>query len=66
MKRGLRLADEVGGRFIVLDAISEEAARLYARYGLVPLVSQPDRMVLGMDKIRASERARQLKRGQSS
>ena len=62
----MRLADEVGGRFIVLDAIREEAARLYAGYGFVPLVSQPDRMVLGMDKIRASERARQLKRAQSS
>ena len=62
----MRIADQTGGRFVVLDAISEDAARLYARYGFVPLASQPDRMVLGMAKIRASERERQRRRSEAA
>lgn len=56
LRRCLRASDEIGGRFVVLDAISEDAARLYARYGFSPLASDPRRMVLGIAKIRASER----------
>lgn len=54
LKRCLRASDEIGGRFIVLDALNEDAARLYARYGFTPLASDPHRMLLGIAKLRAS------------
>lgn len=66
LNRCMRIADQTGGRFVVLDAISEDAARLYARFGFEPLVSQPDRMVLGMAKIRASERERRRRRSEAA
>lgn len=57
LRRCLRASDEIGGRFVVLDAIGDDAARLYARYGFSPLASDPRRMVLSLARIRASERA---------
>lgn len=66
LQRCLRIADQTGGRFVVLDAISEDAARLYTRFGFVPLASHPGRMVLGMAKIRASERERQRRRTEAA
>lgn len=63
LKRCMALADQVGGRFVVLDAINDRAASLYARFGFTPLSSQPERMVVGMAKLRASERERQRKAG---
>ncbi len=61
LKRCVRASDEMGGRFVVLDAINEDAARLYARYDFVPLPSVPDRMIVGIAKLRANE-AERLKR----
>jgi GNAT superfamily N-acetyltransferase len=56
-KRCLAASDAIGGRFIVLDAINERAAALYSRAGFVSLVSQPDRMIISMAKLRASAAA---------
>lgn len=66
LKRCMSLADQTGGRFVVLDAINERAATLYGRFGFIPLVSQPERMVVGMAKLRASERERLSRAGQAA
>lgn len=66
LKRCMRSADELGGRFVVLDAINDDAARLYARYGFVPLPSHPGRMLVSMAKLRAAEAERQGRRDQAA
>ena len=66
LKRCMSLADAVGGRFVVLDAINERAATLYARYGFMPLASQPDRMVVGMAKLRTNARVSATKDGKTA
>lgn len=53
-KRCLGAADTIGGRFVVLDAINERAAAMYARFGFASLVSQPDRMLISIAKLRAN------------
>jgi ribosomal protein S18 acetylase RimI-like enzyme len=53
-KRCAMVADEVGGCFIVLDALSDDAARLYRRLGFIDLPSHEHRMLIGMKKVRAS------------
>lgn len=63
LKRCMHSADAIGGRFVVLDAISEDAAKLYARYDFIPLVSQPGRMVVSIAKLRANEAERVRRRG---
>ena len=45
-------ADVMGGHFVVLDAINEEAARMYRRIGFVELASQPNRMLIAMRTVR--------------
>lgn len=59
-ERCLAASKIAGGRFIVLDAINEEAAKFYRSMGFEPLVSQPSRMIISMAKIRrnAEEEAR--------
>jgi GNAT superfamily N-acetyltransferase len=46
------IADLGGGRYVVLDALNENAARLYRRLGFVDLPSQPLRMVIAMATVR--------------
>jgi len=52
LDRCLTVADIVGGRFIVLDALNEKAALLYARVGFAALPAQQGRMVISMAKVR--------------
>lgn len=58
LKRCMKAADDMGGRFVVLDAINKDAGRLYGRYGFVELPSMPGRMLLSIAKLRASEAER--------
>jgi GNAT superfamily N-acetyltransferase len=53
-KRCFAAADTIGGRFVVLDAINERAAAMYARAGFVGLVSQPGRMIISIAKLRSN------------
>lgn len=52
LRRSVAAADIIGGRFMVLDAINEDAARMYRRLGFVDLPSQSGRMLLSMTVIR--------------
>lgn len=45
-------ANIMGGHFVVLDAINEDAARMYRRIGFVDLASQPSRMLIAMQTVR--------------
>jgi len=65
-KRCLAASEAIGGRFIVLDAINERAAALYSRAGFVSLVSQPERMIISMAKLRASAAAATANAGRRS
>jgi ribosomal protein S18 acetylase RimI-like enzyme len=51
LKRVEKVAEEIGTRFIVLDALNEGAAKLYARIGFVALPSAPGRMILNIARI---------------
>lgn len=46
LKRIYAVSLEIGVRFVVLDALSDDAARLYARLGFVELTTAPGRMIL--------------------
>ena len=50
--RCLAVSEQIGGRFIVLDAISDEAAALYRRVGFEELASHQGRMVISLAKVR--------------
>lgn len=57
-RNAVRAADAVGSAFIILDALSEDAARLYRSIGFVDLPEPPGRMAIGMRQVRAAvERA---------
>lgn len=61
LKRCMRHSDGIGGRFVVLDAINDKAAKLYASFEFVPVPSVPGRMIVGITKLKATE-AERLKR----
>lgn len=44
--RAASAAREVGGRFVVVDAIDGPAVSLYAHHGFVPVASDPMRLIL--------------------
>lgn len=46
IERCMRVAEEVGGVGLLIDAKSEAAARWYAGYGAVPLLDEPLSLVL--------------------
>lgn len=46
LKRVQNVSDQIGIRFVVLDALSESAARLYARLGFTELPTTAGRMIL--------------------
>ena len=52
LKKCVEGADIMGGHFIVLDAINEDAARMYRRIGFVDLASQPSRMLIATRTVR--------------
>lgn len=62
LKRCMQVSEQMGGRFVVLDAINEGAARLYGRFGFVELSSVPGRMVMSIAKLRANEAERLRRR----
>jgi hypothetical protein len=51
-QRCVAAADIVGAHFLVLDALNEDAARLYRRLGLVDLPGHEPRMLIKMNIIR--------------
>lgn len=54
--RCVEVADTIGAAFIVLDAINEDAAKLYRDYGFhdLPAPGQETRMLISMAKVRAT------------
>ena len=52
MKRCVFGANIMGGHFIVLDALNENAARMYRRLGFTDLPSTPNRMLIAMHTVR--------------
>jgi GNAT superfamily N-acetyltransferase len=52
--RCVEVANLVGAHFLVLDALNENAARLYRRLGLVDLPGHEPRMLIKMSVIRAA------------
>ena len=48
----VRIADIGGGHFVVLDAINDDAARMYRRIGFIDLPKQEPRMLMSMAKVR--------------
>jgi len=56
LKCCVNAANITGGHFVVLDALNEDAARLYRRIGFVDLPSpdRPTRMLMTMAKVRAA------------
>jgi GNAT superfamily N-acetyltransferase len=60
LKRCASVADQIGGYFIVLDAIDERAARMYRRIGFhnLPAPGQEMRMIITMAKVRRAVAAR--------
>lgn len=58
--RCLRIADEVGGTLLIIDAKNERAAGWYAGYGAQPLVERPHTLVLPLATFAADLGARGL------
>lgn len=65
LKRCVQASEQMGGRFVVLDAIKENAARLYGRFDFVALPSVSGRMVVSIAKLRATQ-AEQIRRRSAS
>jgi hypothetical protein len=51
--RGLSVAQEVGGVALAIDAKDQRAAKWYIRFGALPLLDDPLKLVLPLDTIRA-------------
>jgi GNAT superfamily N-acetyltransferase len=51
--RCLSVAQEVGGVALAIDAKDERAANWYIRFGALPLLDDPFRLVLPLDTVRA-------------
>ncbi len=45
------LADEIGIRTVVVDAIDDQARAFYLHYGFEPMIGYPDRLFLGVRTI---------------
>jgi ribosomal protein S18 acetylase RimI-like enzyme len=57
LKACVRIADIGGGHFVVLDAINDDAARMYRRIGFTDLPDQEPRMIMSMAKVRKAVQA---------
>lgn len=53
-RRCLRVAEEVGGVALIIDAKSERAARWYAAYGAMPLEDEPLTLVISLAALAAA------------
>jgi hypothetical protein len=58
--RCLRVAAEVGGILLIIDAKSERAANWYASYGAEPLEDYPLRFVLPLETLAAELKTKGL------
>lgn len=58
--RCLRVAAEVGGVLLIIDAKNERAARWYASYGAEPLLGKPLTLMIPLKTFEADLRARGL------
>jgi hypothetical protein len=58
--RCLRIASEVGGVLLIIDAKGERAAQWYASYGAEPLESQPLTLVMPLASFAADLRSKGL------
>ena len=56
-RRCLRVAQEVGGTVLLIDAKDERAATWYASYGAMPLLDTPHTLVLSLDLVAAAFKA---------
>ncbi|MDO8776007.1 MAG: GNAT family N-acetyltransferase [Burkholderiaceae bacterium] len=56
-RRCLRVAQEVGGTVLLIDAKDEQAATWYASYGAMPLLDAPNTLVLSLDLVAAAFKA---------
>jgi ribosomal protein S18 acetylase RimI-like enzyme len=54
LKKCVEGANVMGGHFVVLDAINNDAARMYRRIGFEYLPSHPGRMLMSMRAIRVA------------
>lgn len=45
------LADEIGIRTVVVDAIDDQARAFYLHYGFEPMIGHPDRLFLAVRTI---------------
>jgi GNAT superfamily N-acetyltransferase len=52
LKTCVRIANIGGGHFVVLDAINDDAARMYRRIGFTDLPDQEPRMLMSMARVR--------------
>lgn len=53
-RRCAGIADQIGAAFIILDALNDDAARLYRRLGFADLPGHEPRMLIGMKVVRAA------------
>lgn len=53
-KRSAEAADRIGAAFIIIDALNEQAARLYRRLGFVDMPGHEPRMLIAMKQVRAA------------
>lgn len=58
-RRCLRVAQEVGGTVMLIDAKNEQAATWYASFGALPLLDAPLTLLLPLDLVAAAIRATQ-------
>ncbi len=56
-RRCLRVAQEVGGTVMLIDARNEQVAAWYASYGALPLLDTPLTLLLPLDLVSAAIRA---------
>lgn len=55
LSRAVSSTSEVGGRYVVVDALDEQAARFYERYGFAPIPdTAPQRLLQKVNAIAAS------------
>ena len=52
IERVLEIADQIGGAFLFVDAKDAIAARFYAKYGFIPLPSNPHTLVVSLVTLR--------------
>jgi ribosomal protein S18 acetylase RimI-like enzyme len=52
MRQALEASKKIGASFLVLDALNDKAAKLYAKLGFESLVSNRERMIISFEKIR--------------